>query len=272
MSSFSYLSAKEKMLSKIKELLGLSNKDTFIGLISEDGIARIKMGDKASLGFSFCAYAKNGSEVLQEEIRVKQDIPHMDVDVPGLEAMTIVEIKGEEILFHSQKRILLDSIISTAVSHPNLEVIREERQQAVIYESKTFGTFKLDRAYRWFQCIYKWKGTDIDLYFNTDQLAEMESLEKIAVELFSREKSWDQSIKQKITKDLLSIRNENWIEEDENPLSPEEFQAKIRIDAIEIHAEGEFQFWYDDADTFWGHAISIGGNIDGTLEEAGIQG
>ncbi|MEM8890983.1 MAG: DUF2262 domain-containing protein [Bacteroidota bacterium] len=153
-----------------------------------------------------------------------------------------------------------------------MEVIREERQQAVIYESRTFGPFKLDRAYRWFQCMYKWKGTDIDLYFNTDQLAEMESLEKIAVELFRKEESWDQSIKQKITNDLLQIRNENWIEEDEKPLSPEEFQAKIRIDAIEIHAEGEFQFWYDDADTFWGHAISIEGNINGTLEEAGIQG
>lgn len=272
MSSFSYLSAKEKMLSKIKELLGLSNKDTFIGLISEDGIARIKMGENASLGFSFCAYAKNGSEVLNEGIYVKKDIPHIDVEVPGLEAMAIVEIKGEEILFHSQKRILLDSIISTTVSHPNLEVIREERQQAVIYESETFGPCKLDRKYKWFRCEYTWMETVINLYFNTDQLEEMEELEKTALSLFNKEEDWDQRIKQKITEELLSIKNENWLEENENPLTPEEFQDKIRVEAINIHPESDFQFWYDDGDTFWGHSISIDGKLDGTLEEVGIHG
>ena len=32
------------------------------------------------------------------------------------------------------------------------------------------------------------------------------------------------------------------------------------------------EFFFDDGDTFWGHSITLDGNINGTLDEAGIAG
>jgi len=39
-----------------------------------------------------------------------------------------------------------------------------------------------------------------------------------------------------------------------------------------VHEDGEFEFWYDDGDLFWGHVILVDGNIQTGLSQASIAG
>lgn len=221
--------------------------------------------------FSLCAYIKNESSIIEEEVVVHKKIPNFDYSIEGLEPLTMVELTGEQVVYHGQNRINLLSVINTKIHHSELQKILEERLTPVEFKSKFFGNFTLDRRVNWFETKTRWMDTEIVLFLSGD-LNEVSELESQAVQLFERQTEWDLRFRNKITEDLLALKNECWIDENENPLTEQEFQEKISLESLIIHKNGDFEAWYNDGDTFWGHAISVDGNLDGQLNEAGIHG
>ena len=71
---------------------------------------------------------------------------------------------------------------------------------------------------------------------------------------------------------LLELKNDAWLDEDESEVSAEEFIARMELSSVSIHADGGFEFWFDDGDLFWGHSIMVSGNIQDGLDDAGIHG
>jgi hypothetical protein len=51
------------------------------------------------------------------------------------------------------------------------------------------------------------------------------------------------------------------LEEGQDELLPEEFKARMTLDAITVRPDGSFEFWHRDGDMFWGHAIHISGSL-----------
>ena len=45
----------------------------------------------------------------------------------------------------------------------------------------------------------------------------------------------------------------------------------MKLQSIVFYPDGDFNFWYDDGDLFWGHSIAISGNLEG-LKDADIPG
>lgn len=259
------------MLSKIKSAFKKKKGDTFIGLIDEDAVGKASFKDEYSMTFSLCAYTKNDEPLQEEEAVVHKIIPNFDYTIKGLEPLTIVELVGEQISYHGQNRINLSSIIKTKTSHPELQKVLEKRLVPVIFESEFFGNFLFDRRSNWFELKSTWLNAEIELFLSGD-LSVIPELEKQAIHLFKEQSEWDLKFTNKIAKDLLALKNESWIEENEKPLTEEEFKGKIKLENLVIHNDGDFEAWYNDGDTFWGHSISLDGNLDGSLNEAGIHG
>lgn len=46
----------------------------------------------------------------------------------------------------------------------------------------------------------------------------------------------------------------------------------MKLEAITVRPNGEFEFWHDDGDLFWGHSILISGDLNHGLEDADIPG
>jgi uncharacterized protein (TIGR03067 family) len=59
-------------------------------------------------------------------------------------------------------------------------------------------------------------------------------------------------------KQLLSLKNEVWLDEDEAELTPNEFRQRMRLEAITFDSGGSVTFYHNDGDLFWGHCIQIG--------------
>lgn len=259
------------MLSKIKSLFQSKSGDTFIGLIDEDGVGKGSSKDQCTMTFSFCAYINNDGILLENEAVIHKEIPNFDYNIKGLEPLTIVEIRGNQISYHGQNRINLSSVVKTGVHNEKLKKVLEKRLKPVIFESDFFGVFILDRAPNWFEVKAKWIDNEIDLLLS-GTLDDLPELELQAITLFNKQNEWDQKFRNKITSDLLELKNESWIEEDENPLTEIEFQGRIKLENLQIHNNGDFQAWYSDGDIFWGHSISLDGNLNGQLDDAGLQG
>ena len=64
----------------------------------------------------------------------------------------------------------------------------------------------------------------------------------------------------------------DFLEEDEEELDAEKFEARLELESIEVRPDGEFCFWFEDGDLFWGHSITVEGTLEGGPEQADIQG
>lgn len=259
------------MIAKIKSVFQKKQGDTYIGLVDEDGLTKGSSKNEYSMSFSLCAYSKNNGPLEEKEAVVHKIIPSYDFSIEGLEPLTIVELTGEQISYHGQDRIRLISVNKTKTTHPELQKVLQKRLEPVTYKSEFFGTFLLDRRAGWFEAEAKWLGTEIELFLSGD-LGDIPDLEAQAIQLFEKQAEWDSKIRARITQDLLRLKNDTWLDEDEDPLSEQEFQEKIQLDNFVVYKDGDFAAWYNDGDTFWGHSISVDGNLDGRLTEVGIHG
>ena len=71
--------------------------------------------------------------------------------------------------------------------------------------------------------------------------------------------------------ELLETKNDELLDEDEEPISKEEFMQTLVLKRAEFNAEGA-TFWYGDGDLFWGHYISVDCSADGTPTYAELMG
>jgi len=68
-------------------------------------------------------------------------------------------------------------------------------------------------------------------------------------------------VKDSAVQELLPLKNDAWLGDDETEFSPEEFKSKMTLQSISIHPDGDFDFWHDDGDLFWGHSIQVSGSL-----------
>jgi hypothetical protein len=146
-----------------------------------------------------------------------------------------------------------------------------ELQKPVTFKDAQFGTFLLDRRVDWFEAEgVQWNGTAVRL--NLSDADEALDAIETARALWKDEAAWDRRIRDRIVEELHSLKNDTWLGEDEAELSRDEFLGRIVLDAITVHEDGSFTFWYDDGDLFWGHAIEVYGNLTDGPKSANLAG
>ncbi|WP_044205615.1 DUF2262 domain-containing protein [Flammeovirga sp. OC4] len=255
--------------SKLKSIFFKSDNDTFIGLIDENGVSNIRFGDKCMMTFKFVAYIKNDEELMEEEVIILKEIPSIDHTIKGLEPLTIVKISGHQELLHHQ--INLQSVLNTNLKHEELTDILSNRLNPVTYDSSELGTFTLNRNVDWFEKKFRWNENEIDLCLSC-KVDEIQELEITAIQICNNAIDWERKLKSKISEELLPLKNESWIDENELPITESDFLSRISLENITINKDGEFEAWFNDGDAFWGHSINVRANINGTIDYCEIQG
>jgi hypothetical protein len=59
---------------------------------------------------------------------------------------------------------------------------------------------------------------------------------------------------------------------DPEQLNAENFKSRMTLQSISIEETGEFTFWHDDGDLFWGHSIQVWGDLVTGPTHADIAG
>lgn len=78
--------------------------------------------------------------------------------------------------------------------------------------------------------------------------------------------------KQFAAKELVSLKNQAWLEENEAEITEALFISKIKLRSILVYSEGNFELYFDDDDIFWEHVIIVTVNEHLVIEEASIAG
>ena len=71
---------------------------------------------------------------------------------------------------------------------------------------------------------------------------------------------------------LLDLKNEVWLEEQEEPLSKEKFIETIELEGISAFSDGNFTLYFADNDIFWGHTIVVDVDQDYIMTGADLAG
>jgi hypothetical protein len=168
-------------------------------------------------------------------------------------------------------RALLVDFIGTSVDD-DLKGIAAEMQKPVTLDSERFGRFTLDRRFNWFETNTSWGSAPVKLTLSMDESKDAQKLIDLAQTLWDLQPVWDQRIGDCAVGRLLNLKNESWLGEDEKELSAEEFKKKMTLESVVIHPSGDFEFWFDDGDLFWGHAIMVEASLEAGPTDAGIHG
>lgn len=157
---------------------------------------------------------------------------------------------------------------------PEMKAILEEQKKPVSIWVPELGTFTLNRLVNWFEAEVEWLGQPARL--DIDREEDWDACVEQAKALMAGQKGWDEKVRSFAADQLLEQAND-WAQdaaEGEEPeeITREQFMERLELDAVQISAGGRFEFWFNDGDLFWGHAIHVTGALDKGPESAQMEG
>jgi len=157
---------------------------------------------------------------------------------------------------------------------PDVEMRREaeELQRPVTLHDDYFGELLLDRRFNDFTVTKDWRGKPVDLSLSMGDCQDTAAFLRLARELWEAQDHWHTRITEFAVAQLLPLKNDNWLDEDEEEVSPKEFADRMELTSISLNPDGSFTFWHNDGDLFWGHCIQISGSMEGGPTDADIPG
>lgn len=259
-----------------EQLLGSPSVE-LTGIVSPSGVSAGKPRGQMlwSLLLSFDVWRINGGPIRTESITIRRRVADDELRKfqSAIAAETIVRIRArvaEDNVFGSVQAYL-EKYVEPA-DDSQLQAILEELQKPKIFEDDRFGTFTFDRRIRWYSAPIRWASEMIDLTLNAEEPDDIETCLKIALGLWSQESFWKTRIEDYAVQELLPLKNDVWLGDDETEFSPEEFKNRMTLQSISIYPNGDFEFWHGDGDLFWGHSIQISGNLANGPTAADIPG
>jgi hypothetical protein len=70
--------------------------------------------------------------------------------------------------------------------------------------------------------------------------------------------------------ELLSLKNDGWLEQDEQPLSADEFRKRLELSGVTLNVDGTAEIWFTADDMFTDHGVSVQLDAEGCPVSANI--
>ncbi|MFC4158884.1 DUF2262 domain-containing protein [Chitinimonas lacunae] len=153
-----------------------------------------------------------------------------------------------------------------------LQSVLDEYVKPCTLDDPDFGTLILDRRLDWFETQADWRGQAVKLRIGVEDLSETAAAIATARTLWRDMATWSERIRQFAVESLLPLKNDSWLDDDEDEVTAAEFLQKMALIAITVYPDQHFEFWHRDGDLFWGHAILVSGSIEEGPTEADIPG
>ena len=216
-----------------------------------------------------------------------------DSDQPAYREKTqLVALADDKLMEYLRRRVRGDSVFQIMVRpsedgkqflmtelpqpeiDPEMKAILEEQKKPVSIWVPELGTFTLNRLVNWFEAEVEWLGQPARL--DIDREEDWDACVEQAKALMADQKGWDEKVRAFAAQELLDQAND-WAQdaaEGEEPeeITREQFMERLELDAVQISADGRFEFWFNDGDLFWGHAIHVTGSLDQGPEMAQMEG
>lgn len=142
----------------------------------------------------------------------------------------------------------------------------------MIVHSPRFGDLTLERRSHCFEGSAQWNGITIQISFQADEQLDISKPMATAEQLWDRQDDWQEQGQAFAVEQLLSTKNDYWLNEDEEPLNSTDFKSRMTLESITVLSDGRFEFLFDDGELFAGHYILVSGSVAGGFSDAFFEG
>lgn len=220
--------------------------------------------------FTFAAWRYPGGPLQRRDLTILRPVAPDSKWTSDFPSLSIHRIRVR--LSTDESRAVFAGNAAEVADQHSLAAVAKELAQPVVIATDRFGNLTLDRSLNMFEGEAIWNGTRVRLCFDTDGSQDVSRGLKVAERLWDDEKSWKQRIEDHAIANLLTLRNEDWLQDGEATLTSNEFRGRMKLMTISIDRDGGLEFWHDDGDLFGGHSILVSGSIDDGPTEADIAG
>jgi hypothetical protein len=269
------VSTEDKLLNELEN----APETEIVGVVSAQGVtgaAHSAEDELWTLLFSFSGWRQASGVLQKSELTIRREVTKEQLGrfqdrVAPYDVLRIRARLSEHSVFGSPQALLIN-LLGKHGSDAELNAYAKELQEPVTFLDFQFGLFTLNRRLDWYEATPGWGDNCVRLTIPADEAGRMQESLSVARTLWAAQAEWQKKITDYAVEELLSLKNENWLEDDETAVSAEEFAQRMVLEMISIRSDGSFEFWYDDGELFWGHSIMVNGNLTDGPKDAGIHG
>lgn len=258
--------------------LAASPVNELTGVVSASGVGAGRSGGQElwSLLLTFDAWRVGSGPVRTQSLTLRRRVTDQELKTfqESIDSETVIKIRARvamDNVFGSPQG-QLEEFIGVDSADSELHSHLAELQKPFTHADERFGTLTFDRRVSWYSGTAEWNGQAIDLNVNVEHDVELRPALEVAYALWDNESNWQQRVADYAVEKLLPLKNDNWLGDDEAEFNSQQFKNKMTLESISVYADGDFEFWHDDGDLFWGHSIQISGNLSDGLTDADIPG
>lgn len=245
-----------------------------IGLVDAGGAGGGSVGGSGqwNLIFHLAGWRHPGSAVQVGKRRCETPVREADLRplMDRVTAYTIVEAEIDDSSTATATK--LRRIVRIGARDPDLEQLAARLQEPILLHAPILGRLEYSRRFGEFEGRAEWCGRVVAISLRCAHPDDPTAVLQAAAQLFVEQAEWDRRVREYAVEKLLPLKNDSWLEEDEAELSAGAFLSKMTLDTIAVEESGDFSFWHNDGDLFWGHAIQISGSLSEGLTDADIPG
>jgi hypothetical protein len=246
------------------------------GVVSAFGVSAGRSGSDApwTCTFSLDAWRVDGGALIEDVLKIvwedeKGAIGLLHAVVAPYATLKIRAHLGPDV---APPTALLQGIVGIDDSDVQLNRFAAERQVPVVFHDEILGDLVLDRSVDLYTGEVAWNDSVVALHLpSAARGIAMEAVAR-ARTVVGAQSAWDRRAREVAASELLALKNETWLEEDEGACSAMDFIARLSMTTIDFDGDGAISFWLDDGDLFWGHAILVRGDLDVGLLTADLAG
>ncbi len=230
-------------------------------------------GQLWSLVFSFYAWRGSDGIIHKTKLRVEKTVTHEQLRglMDQIKALSV--IRARIILSDNAHATLVELLDESIEDDDPLNQIVSELTTPLTHDHPRFGTFEFDRRLEIWEANVTWDSKGIQLRIpGTEISGPDQNLLQTAIALWDDQIIWSQRISNYAVSELLSLKNDLWLEDNEVEVSADQFKSRMSLESITIYDEGGFDFFHEDGDLFFGHWIEITGDLKNGPIRADIPG
>ncbi len=188
-----------------------------------------------------------------QTLTLKPVFPHEHARLFAFPAFqAAIHTRGCQVIFADDEVACHGEWLETFIGNPAAQaLITLDTPEALRYEEQSgcyTGKVELD-------------GVPVTLRLYPGEEDDLEPALQRARELLAGLSDYSRRAEAYAVQELLPLKNEHWLEDlgddEEPPLTPEQFTSRMTLEALVFYAEGDVNFYYDDGDMFYGHTIEL---------------
>ncbi|MEZ6056648.1 MAG: DUF2262 domain-containing protein [Planctomycetaceae bacterium] len=138
--------------------------------------------------------------------------------------------------------------------------------------SERVGEFEYQERKDRYMTMAKWMGEDVEVHLDANDMSGCRRAVAACEAIWADQTRWNGLLHSAIVADLLKLKNSDWRQRGEPKLTKADFEHRIALTAVTFSFSGDFEFWFNDGDIFWGHSISVRGDVKDGVSDVALAG